>query len=84
MTVRRMYLEGDPSRGFRTTPWHKIRKEAAFEERDHARYVPGALNWADRTLRGVPVTDADGHFRKMSYASLYQKENGQLMLLERF
>ena len=84
MTVKRMYLEGDPTRGFTTTPWHRIHKEVALEERDRARYVPGAINWADRTLRGIPVNDVDGHFNKIAYASLYQKENGQLMLLERF
>lgn len=82
--VKRMYLEGDPVRGFRTTPWHRIQQDAAFEERDSARYVPGAINWADRTLRGVPVTDTDGHFNKVPYASLYQKDDGKLMLLERF
>ena len=85
MRVKRMYLEGDDGRGFSTTSWHKIEKDRALEERDRARYVPGGLNWAKRTLKGgVPVDDASGLLDKLPYASLYEKEDGKLMLLERF
>ena len=84
MTVKRMYLQGDKIHGFKTAPWHRVREDSALAERDNARYVPGALNWADRTLKGVPVSDQEHLLDKLPYASLYEKENGQLMLLERF